>query len=168
MKKLIQITALLALFFLTASGVQAQKFGYINSAAVLSELPEVKQMRSSLEGLQTQLQKKGQQMLTDYQKREQDAVQKQQTGNMSPAEEKTVMEELQKKQQEILKFEQEMQQKLGTKEQELLAPILEKVNNAIQAVAKENGFQFIFDTGSGVLLYADESQDVTDMVKAKL
>lgn len=153
---------------MSATTADAQKFGYINSSAVLAELPEVQQMRSNLESLQTQLQKKGQQMLTDYQKEQQDAVTKQQSGTMSPNEEKTALENLQKKEQEILKFEQEMQQKLATKEQELLSPILERVNNAIQAVAKEQGFQFVFDTTSGVLLYADESQDITAMVKAKL
>ena len=169
MKKFFQLSALIALFFLTANTtVEAQKFGYINSAAVLAELPEVQQMRSNLEGLQTQLQKKGQQMLADYQAKQQDAVTKQKNGTMSPVEEKQILEDLQKKEQEIMKFEQEMQQKLGSKEQELLNPILEKVNNAIQAVAKENSFQFIFDTSSGVLLYADESQDITTMVKAKL
>ncbi len=169
MKKFFQLSALIALFFLTANTtVEAQKFGYINSAAVLAELPEVQQMRSNLEGLQTQLQKKGQQMLADYQTKQQEAVTKQQAGTLAPVEEKQVLEDLQKKEQEIMKFEQEMQQKLGSKEQELLTPILAKVNTAIQNVAKENGFQFIFDTSSGVLLYADESQDITSMVKAKL
>jgi len=169
MKKFFQLSALIALFFLTANTtVEAQKFGYINSAAVLAELPEVQQMRSNLEGLQTQLQKKGQQMLTDYQAKQKAAVDKQQAGTLAPVEEKQVLEDLQKKEQEIMKFEQEMQQKLGAKEQELLNPILAKVNNAIQAVAKDNGFQFIFDTSSGVLLYADETQDITAMVKAKL
>ena len=169
MKKFFQLSALIALFFLTANTtVEAQKFGYINSAAVLAELPEVQQMRSNLEGLQKQLQKKGQQMLADYQTKQQAALTKQQNGTLAPVEEKQVMEDLQKKEQEIMKFEQEMQQKLGSKEQELLNPILEKVNTAIQAVAKDNGFQFIFDTSSGVLLYANESQDITAMVKAKL
>lgn len=134
----------------------------------MAELPEVQQMRSNLEGMQTQLQKKGQQMLTDYQAKQQAAVTKQQAGTLAPVEEKQVMADLQKKEQEIMEFEKTMQQKLGSKEQELLNPILEKVNNAIQAVAKDNGFQFIFDTSSGVLLYADETQDITAMVKAKL
>ncbi len=169
MKNFFQLSALIALFFLTANTtVEAQKFGYINSAAVLAELPEVQQMRSNLEGLQKQLQKKGQQMLADYQTKQQEAAAKQQAGTLAPVEEKQVLEDLQKKEQEIMKFEQEMQQKLGSKEQELLNPILERVNNAIQSVAKDNSFQFIFDTSSGVLLYADESQDITAMVKAKL
>lgn len=168
MKKFFQISALFVVLFLTANTADAQKFGYINSAAVLAELPEVQQMRSNLESLQKQLQKKGQQMMTDYQTKQQEAIAKQQNGTLAPVEEKQVLEDLQKKEQEIMKFEQEMQQKLGTKEQELLSPILEKVNNAIQNVAKTEGYQFIFDTSSGVLLYADEAQDVTAKVKAKL
>lgn len=168
MRKFFQVVVLLAVFMAATTTAEAQKFGYINSNAILAELPEVKQMRSNLEGLQTQLQKKGQQMLAEYQTKQQDAAAKQQAGQLSPAEEKTVLAELQKMEQDIYKMEQDMQQKMGTKEQELLGPILEKVNNAIQAVAKEGGFQFIFDTGSGVLLYADESQDVTTLVKAKL
>ncbi|MBK9014271.1 MAG: hypothetical protein IPM82_09320 [Saprospiraceae bacterium] len=39
------ITAVLACF---ANLAQAQKFGYVNSAAILSELPEMKQLQSSL------------------------------------------------------------------------------------------------------------------------
>jgi len=169
MKKFFQLSALVALFFLTTNTtVEAQKFGYINSAAVLAELPEVQQMRSNLEGLQKQLQKQGQQKVADYQTKQQAALEKQKAGTMSPVEEKQILEELQKKEQEIMQFEQTMQQKLGTKEQELLNPILEKVNTAIQDVAKSESYQFIFDTSSGVLLYADEAQDITAKVKAKL
>jgi outer membrane protein len=49
-----------------------------------------------------------------------------------------------------------------------MQPILDKVNEAIQSVAKEQGFHYIFDANSGVILYADESTDVTNLVKAKL
>jgi Skp family chaperone for outer membrane proteins len=35
-------------------------------------------------------------------------------------------------------------------------------------VAKENGFVFVFDTNSNVVLYAHESLDVTQLVKTKL
>jgi Skp family chaperone for outer membrane proteins len=49
-----------------------------------------------------------------------------------------------------------------------MQPILDKVNAAIKAVAEEHGYQFIFDAQSGVILYADESADITALVKAKL
>lgn len=43
--------------FLTT--ISAQKFGYLNSQALLAELPEVKQADANLQALQTQLEKKG-------------------------------------------------------------------------------------------------------------
>ena len=169
MKKLVKLGALMAFLVLTAlTSMQAQKFGYLNSSAILSEMPEVRQMQSNLEGLQKQLQNKGQQMVTDYQQKEKSATDRKAAGTMTPKEEETVIMELQTKQQEILKFEQDMMTKLQEKEQALLAPILEKVNNAIQAVSKEGGYQFVFDTTSGALLYADETADISAKVKAKL
>lgn len=168
MKNVLKAGSLLVFLMLIGISVQAQKYGYVNSALILSELPEVKQMRSNLESFQTQLQKKGQQMLTDYQAKEQDAVQKEQAGQLSPIEKETVLKELQAKQEELISYEQEMQQKLVKKEQELLQPILDNINAAIQAVAKEGSYTFIFDSSSGVILYADETSDVTSQVKAKL
>jgi len=50
----------------------------------------------------------------------------------------------------------------------LLQPIYDKVNTAIKAVAEEEGYAFIFDGSTQVLLYADETTDVSSKVKAKL
>jgi outer membrane protein len=47
--------------------LQAQKFGYINSQAMMAELPKVKQADSDMEAYQKQLQKKGQDMVTAFQ-----------------------------------------------------------------------------------------------------
>jgi hypothetical protein len=45
---------------------------------------------------------------------------------------------------------------------------LDKINKGIQDVAKEHGYSFIFDSSAGMLLYAEESSDVTALVRAKL
>ena len=55
---------------------------------------------------------------------------------------------------------------LQKKRNDLLEPIYEKVNEAIKAVAKEQGFQFIFD--QQVLLYGEETSDVSAAVRTKL
>jgi outer membrane protein len=155
-------------FLLVVGSVQAQKFGYVDSGAILNEMTEVKQMRSNLEGFKTQLEKKAQAMLTEFQQKQQDAAQKKQAGTLSPIQEETVLKELQTKEQEIYKYQGESQQKLVEKEQELLEPILTKVNNAINEIAEADGLQFVFDARSGVILYADETTDITAKVKAKL
>ncbi len=159
---------LAALVLMIAGSVDAQKFGYLNSAAILNDMPEMKQMRSTLEGFKAQLKKQGDARVAAYQTMEQNAVQKKQRGEMTPKEEEKVMADLQKEQEEIYRLSQDFDQKLAEKQQELMKPILEKVNTAIQEVAKEGALQYVFDAQSGVILYADDSTNITSLVKAKL
>lgn len=144
----------------------AQKFGYVNSQALLAEMPDVKQMEANLTALGQQLQKKGESMVVSYKQKEEAAIREKEQGTLSPLAEETLMQELQTSQKEIMDFEKDMQTKIYDKRNELLAPIYEKINNAIKTVAEEEGFNMIFD--SQVLLYGEEAADVSTKVKAKL
>ena len=157
-------------FFSMTMTVQAQKYGYVNSEEILSGMNEVKQMTPELESLQTQLQKKGQQMVESLKEKSNKAQAKLERGEMSPKEQETMQVELQADQEEIMVFEREMQQKMIQKREELLKPIIDKVNGAIDAVAKEKGFTIIFNgsPSAGFLLYVDGTADVTTEVKSKL
>ena len=42
------------------------------------------------------------------------------------------------------------------------------LQSAIDAVASENGYAYIFDYSTGFVLYADASTDVSSLVKSKL
>jgi outer membrane protein len=149
-----------------AQSVSAQKFGYINSATILAEMPELKQAEAALEALQQQLQKKGQSMVEKLQTDYAAVQQKMERGELSPKDQETEAARLKTMEEEVGKFEQDMMKQLQTKRDELLQPIYSKVNQAINDVAKENGFQFIFD--QGVLLFAEESQNIGPLVKTKL
>ena len=144
----------------------AQKFGYINSQELISQLPEVKEANANIETLKAQLQKKGQEMIvalqTKYGKLEADR------DNYSPKQLETEAQKLQEEEKKIAEFEQTSTQRIMTKSEELLKPIQEKINTAIKAVATENGYTYIFDASLGVVLYADPGTDVTALVKAKL
>ncbi|MBK8808945.1 MAG: OmpH family outer membrane protein [Bacteroidales bacterium] len=66
-------------------------------------------------------------------------------------------------------YQQEAQSQLQKKEAELFQPILEKAQLAIAEVGKENGFIYIFDISSKVVLFqSDKSIDVMPLVKKKL
>lgn len=166
MKRILKISSLLIVLFCVAGTIQAQKFGYVNSAALLAEMPEVKQFESNLEALQKQLQKKGQGMVEKLQQDYLAIQQKIERGELSPQQQQQEGKKLEERQQEIAKFEQDMVNQLQEKRNKELQPIVDKVNKAIADVAKENGYQFIFD--QAVLLYYEESQDVSSLVKAKL
>jgi len=75
---------------------------------------------------------------------------------------------LKEEEQQIMAFEQESQQKILAKSEELLGPIRDKVQKAIDDVAKEHNFAYVFDNSSGFILYADESVNITPKVKTKL
>jgi outer membrane protein len=72
-------------------------------------------------------------------------------------------------QERLQNFQQTAQQDIQQKEAELWQPVIDKANNAIQEVGKENGFTYIFDVSAGVVLYfSPESIDVLPLVKTKL
>ena len=76
--------------------------------------------------------------------------------------------EIQDLQTRIETFNQQAQQDLADKENELTAPVIEKAKKAVEAVAKENGYTYIFNSSQGMLLYADPGDDITTLVKKKL
>lgn len=166
MKQMVKFGSLIAFLVLASVTVQAQKFGYVNTSAILSEMPELKQAEANLKSYQTQLQKKGQSMLEELQQEYQAVQAKVQSGDMSPKQQESEAARLKQKETELGQYEQEMMEKIQEKRSTELQPIYDKLNAAIEEVAKENGFQFIFD--ESVLLYKDDSADVSTMVKNKL
>ncbi|MEL7162611.1 MAG: OmpH family outer membrane protein [Bacteroidota bacterium] len=166
MKKYFQLALLAVLVIAATASASAQKFGYVNSAEILAELPAVKAAESNLEAMQKQLQKKGQSMVEIFQQDYAALEAKQKSGEMAPKEVQEEASKLEVRQQEIAAFEQDMMTQIREKRNELLEPIYKSVNDAIAAVAKEKGYQFIFD--QQVLLYGEEAADVSADVKAKL
>ena len=76
---------------------------------------------------------------------------------------------LQEQQVKIGQFEQTIEQDLARVQQELLAPIYQKVQNAIQSIGQEEGFSLIQPKMNQFILYfASPVQDITPQVKAKL
>lgn len=164
MKKTLFIALLSAVCF----AAQAQKFGYMNSNVLLEELPEIKAANTELQTFQEMLQKQGRAKVEALQTKYQELQKKEKAGELSPKQLNEEAEKLKKEEEEIGKLEQEMTEKVQTKRQEKLQPILDKVNKAIEAVAKEQGLTYVFDNNAGILLYADDKLDVTSAVKAKL
>lgn len=148
--------------------INAQNFGHCNSRAILLEMPEMAQATSELEVLAKQLQKQGEDMVAKLQAEYTDLQQRVGQGLLSQIQQEQEAAKIQEKQQQLGLFEQEMSLKIQKKEAELLEPILAKLNSAIEAVAKENQFQFVFDQGTQMILFAEQSTDVNSMVRSKL
>ena len=163
---------MVSLFCLTASSTFAQaadKYGYLNFGNVIALMPDTKAADTALEAYQQQLVKKGEEMAKAFEANYAKLVQDVQAKTLSPKVQAEREQALQTEQQSILAYEQEVIQKVQIKRDELLKPIVEKVQKAIQDVGKEKGYKMIFDTSVfNAILFVKESDDVLPLVKAKL
>ena len=168
MTKIFRYSLMVALTFCVTFSAQAQKFGYTSSQAILMELADVKRADAKLETLQKQLQAKGEQMVSAYQTKAQALQAQYEKGELSQVQMEAESQKMARDEQKIMAYEKDMMKQLSDKRAELIQPILGRVQEAIDAVAEEKGYQYIFDQSTGVLLYAKDEDDITAAVKAKL
>ena len=166
MKKMKKITLVTLISLFTLNLIGQNKFGYIDSQELLILMPERKSAENELQNFAKTLESQLELMSAEYQ----ESVQQYQTNEASYSDlvKQDKIAEISGLEQRIQSFQQNAQQSLQKKEQELLEPILEKARKAIDDVAKEGGYTYIFDKSQGILLYAKESEDILNLVKNKL
>lgn len=163
------VFTLIALFVATTLSAQtAPKYGHMNLGNLLEEMPETKKANDDLKAFTDKLTAKDDSLTKAFQAAYTQLEADYKSGTTPPVQLQKRQEDLQKQQEFIQKFEQEAQQMVAAKRDELLRPILDKINDAVKAIAKETGYAMIFDTSSGVMLFAAETEDVTALVKKKL
>ena len=165
------IAFLLPIFLLAgAFQLQAQKakYGYLNSSQIILMHPEIKSADQKLTNFQNELIAKGEKMAKQLETNYTAYVNEANNGALSKLQMQEKEAGLAKEQDAIRQFEIDMQQKMLTKREELYQPILDKIQAAVEAVGKEEGYYMIFDTSSGGILHADPANDLFEKVKAKL
>jgi len=141
------------------------KFGYIDSNKILTEMPETDSLQQELKNYADYLDQQMQTMGQEYQKKVQDYQQN--VDGMSDLIRQTKEKEITDLQQRIQDFRASADQDLQKKQQELFNPLIQKIKDAITAVGKENGYNYILDIGTGAVVYY-EGDDVLALVKKKL
>ena len=166
MKKLM----ILASAFLFGSSLFAQKFAFVDSEYILSQIPSYQEAQKALDDLSVRWQEQIEGKYAEVHKMYQSYQ----------AEQVLLTEEMKRKREdEIIKKEQEakdlQQAKFGVdgelfqKRKELVEPIQEEIYKAIKEVAKLQGLSFMFDkSGQSNILFADSKYDKSDEVLKKL
>jgi outer membrane protein len=159
-------TFLILLSFLTLSSIAQNKFGHIDSQELLLLMPERKSAESEVQNFAKSLESQLGSMTAEYQESVQEYQAKE--ASLTDLVKQDKIAEITGLEQRIQTFQQNAQKSLQEKEQELLEPILSKAREAIEDVATEGGFTYIFDKSQGSILYAKESENVLELVKKKL
>ena len=167
MKKNLLFFLFISVFICTGSYAQSElKIGYANADSILLALPETKVEKKKLETygkkLTDQLKNQETELKTKYAGYQQMA----QDSNTIPTILQEKGKEIQKLEQNYREFQQKAQSNLAKREQEILRPLYKKVEDGIKDVAKERNYTYIFS--NNVFLYAEESENITDLVIKKL
>ena len=160
MKKLI-----IAMMLVLPMAVSAQKFGHVNTQELFSQMPEVNKVKLKMDTIQSQYENQLASMNEEIQKKAQDY--QAQEATMADAVKQIRQQELQEMQQRIQLFYQTAQEDIQKKQQEMLAPIHEKMAKAIKTVGEREGYTYIFDSAAMVHI-GNDAKDVTPAVKKEL
>ena len=155
----------------TTAAAGPLKLGYTNIDYLLSLTPEAKDIQNQLTIQRTQTENE----LKRMQKELQDKYETYEKGaaQMSDVIRKDRETELQSLQARIQEFGQTSQQSLQSKYQQLVNPVVQKIQKAIDAVAAESGYQYVFNLDAGantipILLVAPKDNDITELVLRKM
>ncbi|MBE6188432.1 MAG: OmpH family outer membrane protein [Alistipes sp.] len=155
MKKILKLTLVLAMVFSSAN-VFAQKLATVNTQEIFAVMPETKEMQSQLDAFGKELQEQLEAIQVEFNNRYAEFEKNQAT--MNPTVKQMKQSELNGLQERYAQFQQIAQQDFAKKQQELAAPIQQKLDAAIEKVAKAAGYAGVFD--SMVFVYSDAAQIV--------
>ena len=164
MKQFLTILFISAGIFGFSNAVNAQKIGYISADEVIQLMPEAAIVQKDLDQYQQSLYQNAQ----DKQAALNEAVQKfyKDSTTMSASLKEVKRGELQKQVQDLSGQDQKIQNQFEQKRQELSVPIQKKLQVAIEEVAKENGYTYVFPREA--LIIMPPSSDIGPLVRKKL
>lgn len=168
MKKTGLVLSVLILF---ASLTSAQpKIGYVDSDAIMKQLPDAQDTQKKLDAMIKEWQEELSKMEKDWKTKYEDYEKRKLI--LSEQKRVEIEKELVGLEDQISKYRQDkfgVRGELFQKQEELMKPIQNRIFTAIQEIAKENEYDFIFDrSGDIIFLYAKEEYDVTNLVLEKL
>ena len=149
---------------------EAQKFGYIDSDYILSQMPEYKEAQAEIDQLSKSWQSEIQQMYKEIggmynELQAEEVLLTQEMKDERLAEIKIKEEEVKEYNSKVFGYEG----LFFLKKKELMKPVLESVFEATEKVCKAHRLQFMFDKAADmVMIYTDPIHDYTDYVLEEL
>ena len=171
MKTPSHILCIIALTFLgNGSALSQAKIGWVNSQAIMDRLPEAQDAQRQIDNIVTQWQGELAKLQNEWQKKYEEYDKKKLilTDQLRAQSEKE-LQEMDKKIAEYRTKKFGQNGELFTKQNELMKPVQNKIFKVIQDIAKEDGYDYVFDkSGDILLLYTTDKHDLTDRVVKRM
>ena len=145
------------------------KIGYVDSNEIMNNFEEVRQVQVDLEKEQRRLEGDFNNLVNRLDSLNQDY--ERQRLLMSEARRNEKEKEISNMEKSVQKFQLDKfgpEGEIYRKQNQLLKPVLGKIDAAIQQVGSDRGYDYILDAMSGALLYALDSHNLTEAVMDEL
>ncbi len=145
------------------------KIGYVDSNEIMNNFDEVRQVQADLEKEQRRLESEFNELVYSLDSLKQDFDR--QRLLMSDTRRNEKENEILNKEKSVQKFQLDKfgpEGEIYKTQNQLLKPVLAKIDDAIQKVGSDRGYDFILDAMSGALLYALDSHNLTEDVMDEL
>ena len=164
------ILVLMACFALPMQAQRSLTFAYVDSDYILGRMPEYKSAQTQLEDLSVKWEAEAQKLQNQLTQMEKDYQAEEIL--LTSDQKKSKLESIKTQETELIKYREDKFGATGAlfkKREELIKPIQDKLFDAVQKVAKQEGLDFIFDKAAGVqMLYANPKYDKTFEVLEEL
>ncbi len=153
-------------FAIVCSAHAQQKIGHINSESIMQTLPEAIDAQKTLDGFVAQWEGELQKMQADW-KRKYDEYDKKKLilTEAARADQEKELRALDQSIQDYRNKKFGQNGELFQKQNEIMKPIQNKIFQVLEDIAKEDGYDYIFDkSGQVLLVYANDKNDLTAKV----
>ncbi|HRG37389.1 MAG TPA: OmpH family outer membrane protein [Bacteroidia bacterium] len=166
MKNIVKLFIVGSIAIVSSFTAKAQKVAHINLDSLISLMPETSKATQQGQDLAKQLEEQ----IGTMQKELQEKYDKFQIDqpNLTPLIADSRRKELEDLNRRIQEFQQQAQQEFQKKTGEFSKPVYDKAKKAIAEVAKENGYKYVLDISSGVVIYNERTDDIIASVIKKL
>jgi outer membrane protein len=169
MNKILSIIIFMILLSSVSANAQV-KIGYFNSDAIMKDLPDALDAQSQLDKLVADWQQELNKMKEDWKKKfDEYDKRKLIMTDQRRAETEHELQEMDKKIADFRNKNFGQNGEMFKKQNELMKPVQDRIFKAVQEVAKEDGYDYVFDkSGDILLMYANEKYDLTQKIFNKL
>jgi outer membrane protein len=166
MKNIAKLVVVSAVVLMSSFTANAQKIAHIDLDSLISIMPESKTAQQSVQDYAKQLEQQVVAMQTELQTKYEEYQKV--APDLAPIIKANKEKELNDLNQRIQDFQQQAQADYQNKSAELSKPVYDKAKKAIDQVAKENGYKYVLDTSTGLVLYTEPTEDIIGLVVKKL
>lgn len=142
------------------------KIAYVNSQTIMEQAPGAAaaqtQFNQEMQVYEAEIERSRARIDSMAQRYEQQQL------TLSPDARQRREEEIMQAQQELQTRGQQLEQLMARRQQELVQPVMDLINQVIDAIRSEGDYAFIFDVSAGSIIAADPSLDLTEEVIRRL